>query len=470
MVKTYEGIMRKFGAKKDGWAEPDSLFRPSDSQNQRLWRAPNRPKKTKIGSANFDDWFEPAADGNGYTLGTGETNPYSADPAKGGGEKSRATKRLSNAELWKRKNSYINAHFIAQNSPGFGGLRDIADNSGFGKRIPDSIMGGANTFDNMLDVQSKLDTGLLSGTIDKSGEAEYRAWVDDMREILGKDGINHPASLKELESFKPEFVSHPLKGLPEDAMRGLVSTGSQPSDKLLSGHGYALNRSGEALPGNERSVATLHKELIDGGMPEDIQKFRDGTPDKTHVPEGKPFALKPEDTTRSTYERGLKRTPPGRPNTADPVMERGMLGGLRRPDNHPSRVPPKQGGYVTKDMLKRLGKGALKGGGLLGLYAAPEIMANVIAPEANQKGRKKAEELGSMLNTDNWFDGRDGLNEDIIRFAGSMLADPLYTYGGIALEDLERNKARGSRESRRRTKTGMRGRFGNKGTGLISGG
>ena len=73
-----------------------------------------------------------------------------------------------------------------------------------------------------------------------------------------------------------------------------------------------------------------------------------------------------------------------------------------------------------------------------------------------------------MLDTENWFDGRKGVNEAILRFGGDMLLDPLYTFGGIALEDLARNKARGSRKSRRRTKTGMRGRFGNQRTGLIT--
>ena len=224
-----------------------------------------------------------------------------------------------------------------------------------------------------------------------------------------------------MEAEAPTFAKHPLLGTTAEELSSLG--GRQLDDAALAAKGAITDIRGNPYKGSQQGLANLLGEA--GMLTEDAAARIGKSPTKTLLPGGGTRAIK----------TGLK-------------------------------YGPKKMGLNAASML---GTG-LRIGVPTAAYALPEILANVIAPEANQKGRKKAEEWGGLLNTDNWLKDDQGTSADLIRFAGSMLADPLYTYGGIALEDLERNKARGSRESRRRTKTGMRGRFGNKGTGLISGG
>jgi hypothetical protein len=258
---------------------------------------------------------------------------------------------------------------------------------------------------------SSLDTATgkgknLGGTVDINAEGEYRARYDRLKKIKQDMPKENWSWLKNQDPERATYRRHPLPR-PSDVT---VAPGHQPTRAELIKRGFAADIKGNPLPGNERGLATL---LDDVGLLDEKAMAR---------AKAKPY-------------RGLLKGSAGR----------SMRTGLKAA----SLVGAKPG----LNMARRIG-GALKGVGTGALLVLPEMALNYALPEANQKGRELASGLlGKHANTDNWFGGseehsvgsagwrRNNL-ENIGRFAGSMLVDPLYTYAGAFKTKLKNQAAR----------------------------
>ena len=409
MAKVYRNLMKQMGADI-----VDVLDSDLDADQLVYRLRPDAPEVSGELKALRDSWFN--ADGT-----MKQTNHFATDAGQGTNPR---TSKLSAGEKWMRDRQFTQDHFYGRNAPG-GRAVDTALNRGRGPKIPDSAIGAANDAKGLvgaMDVARGADPS-LAGTIDIGNKGLHSNIVSEIDALLDAGIIDkqlHSEALQSIGGRTPTFAKHPLLSTTADELSDLG--GRQLDDAALAAKGAVTDIRGNPYKGSRRGMATL---LGEAGMLDADAAARMGG-------------------------RGPTRT--------------ALKGGGTRAIKTGLKYGPKGMGLNAASMLGK----TLRVGGPMALYALPEVMANVIAPTANQTGRKKAEEFGSMLNTDNWFDGRKGVNESILRFGGSMLLDPLYTYGGIALEDLARNRARGSRESRRRTQTGMRGRFGNQGKGLIS--
>ncbi len=357
----YNGIMKEFGAVED------QVIDSEYNATYKTYRIPEgvEPRQSVGKGAdkiNLEDWFEKDSNGGWKMISSGEQgiDPYQYDNPR--------TSILPKAEKWKRENDWVKAHFYPQNGPGGRTVRNVGNNSGFGKRLTDMENGARNSAKGLI---GSLDNahGLLpniGGSIDESEIGNYRNFYDSMNETFG-DEKSLSGSLKQLKS--PEDFKVAKHTIPKDQ-----------NQKFVTG------RNGNPLPGNERGFKTL-LEGYNRSNPE--VRMLDNDPLRGELSEikGKPKTLLPGGGVRN--------------------IKTGV--GL---------------GAKTLDAAHTVGR--LARTGVAGLaYSAPGLLVDMVDPEANQRGRNMV-----GLSEHTFGDGRQEYDpgtldwrSENLESAGRFLAD-----------------------------------------------
>lgn len=394
----YSGIMKEFGAVED------EIIDAEYNAAYKTYRIPEgvEPRQS-VGKGkdkiNLEEWFEKDPDGGWKMISSGEQG---IDPGQYDNPR---TSILPKSEKWKRENDWVKAHFYPRNAPGGRTLGNIKNNSGFGAKLPDMENGARNSAKGLI---GSLDNahGLLpniSGSIDESEIGKYKEFYKRMNETFG-DEKSLSVSLNELKSPEEfKIAKHPIP--------------KNNNQKFVTG------RDGNPLKGNERGFKTL-LEGYSKSNPKVGMLDNDPLREELSEIKGKPKTLLPGGGLRN--------------------IKTGVNLGAKTLDN-----------AHTLGRIARTGVAGLA-------YSAPGLLADMVDPEANQRGRNM---MGISEHTlgdgrQDYAQGTAEWRSENLESAGRFLADTLIDtplsllgYGkGLVLKTQEARKGNNKTNARGRKK------------------